>query len=93
MTIHEYLIKAIQDDARRAGERDRLLCEARWARWARRQRPVPAAPASRRTEMGKIVVSENVTLDGRSVVAQQPEDGGQVAHGAGPADLVSGLPE
>ena len=43
--------------------------------------------------MGKIVVSENVTLDGRSVVAQQPEDGGQVAHGAGPADLVSGLPE
>ena len=69
MFIHEYLIKAIQDDARRAGERDRLLCEARWARWARRQRPVPAAPASRRTEMGKIVVSENVTLDG---VIQDP---------------------
>ena len=69
MFIHEYLIKAIQDDARRAGERDRLLCEARWARWARRQRPVPAAPASRRTEIGKIVVSENVTLDG---VIQDP---------------------
>jgi len=34
-----------------------------------------------------------VMLGGRSVVAQQPEDGGQVAHGAGPADLVSGLPE
>jgi len=34
-----------------------------------------------------------VMLGGRPVVAQQPEDGGQVAHGAGPADLVSGLPE
>jgi hypothetical protein len=38
MTIHEYLMKAIQDDARRAGERDRLLREARRARRARRQR-------------------------------------------------------
>jgi Dihydrofolate reductase len=69
MTIHEYLMKAIQDDARRAGERDRLLREARRARRARRQRLVPAAPARRRTEMGKIVVSENVTLDG---VIQDP---------------------
>ena len=62
MTIYEYLIKAIQDDARRAGERDRLLREARRARRVRRQRLVPAASARRRTEMGKIVVSENVTL-------------------------------
>ena len=69
MTIHEYLMKAIQDDARRAGERDRLLLEARRARRARRQRLVPAAPARRRTGMGKIVVSENVTLDG---VIQDP---------------------
>ena len=37
MTLHEYLIKALQDDARRAGERDRLLREARRARRARRQ--------------------------------------------------------
>jgi hypothetical protein len=36
MTIHEYVMKAIQDDARRAGERDRLLREARRARRARR---------------------------------------------------------
>jgi hypothetical protein len=70
MFIHEYLIKAIQDDARRAGERDRLLLEARRACRARRQRLVPAAPARRRTEMGKIVVSENVTLDG---VARRPQ--------------------
>jgi hypothetical protein len=42
MTIHEYLMKAIQDDARRAGERDRLLREARRARRARRQRLVSA---------------------------------------------------
>ena len=69
MTIHEYLMKAIQDDAPRAGERGRLLREARRARRARRQRLVPAAPARRRTEMGKIVVSENVTLDG---VIQDP---------------------
>ena len=69
MTIYEYLMKAVQDDARRAGERDRLLLEARRARRARRQRLVPAAPARRRTEMGKIVVSENVTLDG---VIQDP---------------------
>ena len=64
MTIHEYLLKAVQDDARRAGERDRLLREARRVRRARRQRLVPAAPARSRTEVGKIVVSENVTLDG-----------------------------
>ena len=69
MTIHEYLMKAVHDDARRAGERDRLLREARRARRARRQRLVPAAPARRRTETGKIVVSENVTLDG---VIQDP---------------------
>ena len=78
MFIHEYLVKAIQDDARRAGERDRLLREARRARRARRQRLVPAAPARRRTEMGKIVVSENVTLDG--VIQDRP-----VTKASGPA--------
>jgi dihydrofolate reductase len=56
MTIYEDLMKAVQDDARRAGERDRLLLEARRARKARRQRLVPPAPARRRTEMGKLVV-------------------------------------
>jgi hypothetical protein len=70
MTIYEYLMKAVQDDARRAGERDRLLREARRARRARRQRLVPAAPARRRTEMRKLVVSENVTLDG--VIQDRP---------------------
>ena len=50
MTVYEYLMKAVQDDARRAGERERLLREARRARRARRQRRVPAAPARRRTE-------------------------------------------
>ena len=64
MIIYEYLMKAIQDDARRAAERDRLLLEARRARRAGRQRLVPAAPARRRTERGSIVVSENITLDG-----------------------------
>jgi hypothetical protein len=80
MTIYEYLMKAVQDDARRAGERDRLLLEARRARRARRQRLVPAAPARRRTEMGKIV-SENVTLDG---VIQEPagDEGFRAAAGS-----------
>ena len=82
MTIHEYLMKAVQDDARRAGERDRLLLEARGARRARRQRLVPAALARRRTEMGKIVVSENVTLDG---VIQDPAGDEGFRAAAGPA--------
>ena len=69
MTIHDYLMIAFQVDRQRAVERHRLLLEARRARRARRQRLVPAAPARRRTEKGKIVVSENVTLDG---VIQDP---------------------
>ena len=44
MTIHQYLMKACQDDVQRAGERDRLLLEAKRARMARRQRAGPAAP-------------------------------------------------
>jgi hypothetical protein len=32
MSIREYLVKACQDDALRAGERDRQLLEARRAR-------------------------------------------------------------
>jgi hypothetical protein len=65
MIIYEYLAKAVQDDARRAAERGRLLREARRARRARGQRLLPAAEARRRTtEMGNMVVTENVTLDG-----------------------------
>jgi hypothetical protein len=78
MTVYEYLMKAIQDDARRASERNRLLLEARRARRPRRQRLVPAAPARHRTETGKIVVSENVTLD--RVIQDRP-----VTKASGPA--------
>ena len=46
MSIHEYLIKACQDDAQRAGERDRQLLEARRARRARRNHQEPAALAA-----------------------------------------------
>jgi hypothetical protein len=45
--MHQYLTKAIQDDAQRAGERDRLLLEARRARGPRRPRAGPAAPVRR----------------------------------------------
>jgi dihydrofolate reductase len=44
MTIYDPM-KAVQDDARPAGQQDRLLREARRARRARRQRLVPAAGA------------------------------------------------
>jgi hypothetical protein len=47
MTIHQGLMKAGQDDAKRAGERDRLLLEARRARTPHRQRARSAAPARR----------------------------------------------
>jgi hypothetical protein len=46
MGIHEYLLKARQDDAVRAGDLDRQLLEARRVRTARRQRSAPAAPAA-----------------------------------------------
>jgi hypothetical protein len=45
--IHEGLRQAVQDDARRAGERDRALLEARRARIAGRPHAGPAALASR----------------------------------------------
>jgi hypothetical protein len=47
MIIHQYVSKAVQDDAQLAGERNRLLLEARRARVARRERMVPAAPVRR----------------------------------------------
>jgi hypothetical protein len=37
LTVHEYLMKAGQDDPRWAGKQDHLLLEARRARRARRQ--------------------------------------------------------
>ena len=45
--MREYLMKAIQDDAQRAGERERLLLEARRAHVARRPRAGPAVLVSR----------------------------------------------
>lgn len=49
MTIHQGLMTAVKDDAQRAGERDRLLLQARRAAPARRPRAVPAAPVWRLT--------------------------------------------
>ena len=45
--MRQYLMKAIQDDARRAGERDRLYLEAQRARAPRRPRAGSAAPVRR----------------------------------------------
>ena len=47
MIIHQYVSKAVQDDAQLAGERNRLLLEARRARMARPERVVRAAPVRR----------------------------------------------
>lgn len=47
MTTHHYLVKARQDDARRAAEQDRLRIEARLARMPRHRRAGPVAPARR----------------------------------------------
>jgi hypothetical protein len=47
MIIHQYVSKAVQDDAQLAGEQNRLLLEARRARMPRRERAVSAAPARR----------------------------------------------
>ena len=87
MTIHEYLVKAVQDNARRSGERDRLLFEARRARRARRQCLVPDAPARRRTEGRKFVVSQDLTLGG--VIHDRAGDEGFRA--CGWAGLIEGL--
>jgi hypothetical protein len=47
LIIREDLMKAIQDDAGRAGERGRRLLEAQRACSASRQHAGPAAPAKR----------------------------------------------
>ena len=47
MTLRHQLMNCYQDDARRAGERDRLLLETRRARGALRHRPDPDASAWR----------------------------------------------
>ena len=51
MIIHQYVSKAVQDDAHRAGERDRLLLEARRVRVAGRERVVPAARVRRMAQL------------------------------------------
>ena len=51
MIIHQYVAKAVQDDAPLAGERNRLVLEARRARMARRERVVPAARVRRMTRL------------------------------------------
>ena len=54
MIIRDYLMKAIQDDARRAGERDRLLREARRVRRANRQRRGRPDGKQRRVMRGSV---------------------------------------
>jgi hypothetical protein len=46
-TAQQHFVLHPQDDAHRAGERDRLLLDAQRARMARRPRAGPAAPMTR----------------------------------------------
>jgi len=55
MSIHQYLLKACQDDAVRAGEADRRLLEARRARMAGRNRPEPATLAANIAQVAPVV--------------------------------------
>jgi len=47
MIIHQYVSKAVQDDAQLTGERNRMLLEARRARKPRRERVTSATPTRR----------------------------------------------
>ena len=47
MIIHQYVSKAVMEDAQRVGELDRLLLEVRRADMTRRERVVPAARVRR----------------------------------------------
>jgi hypothetical protein len=51
VSIQQGLMKAVQDDAQRAGEQDRLLLAARRAGPARRPRAGPAAPVWRLAQL------------------------------------------
>ena len=51
MTFHEYLSKAIQDDAQRRGGRARLLLEVRRARPPHRRDTGPAAAVKRKARL------------------------------------------
>jgi hypothetical protein len=49
MTIRQSMWEVVQDDARRAGDRDRMLLEARRARMAGRRHAAPGTWVSRLT--------------------------------------------
>jgi len=51
MTFHEYLSKAVQNDAQLAAQRERLLLVARRARRARPTRPAPPASVGRLVQL------------------------------------------
>ena len=51
MIIHQDVSRAVQDDAQRDGERNRLLLEARRARVPRRKHVISAVPAGRRARL------------------------------------------
>ena len=82
MTIRQDLIEACQDDARRAGERNRLLLEARRARRARHARPPLVAPVRR---LGHLL-ARRVTASPRRFPASPEQTGqGQVSAPISPA--------
>jgi hypothetical protein len=83
MTIRHYLMNACQDDARRAGERDRLLLEARRAREARRERAGLAATARR---LVRLLVRPRAAAPSRFRASPEQTGPGQVPASISPAN-------
>jgi hypothetical protein len=82
MTIRQYLIEACQDDVRRAGERNRLLLEARRVRRARRQRPARVASVRR---LGHLLVHRATASPRRFPASPEQTGQGQVTGPISPA--------
>jgi hypothetical protein len=79
MTIRQGLIEACQDDARRAGERNRMLLEARRAR---RKRPAPAASVRR---LGRLLARRATASPRRFPASPEQTGQGQVTASISPA--------
>jgi hypothetical protein len=85
MTIRQDLIAACRDDARRAGERNRLLLEARRTRRARLQRPALVAPVRR---LGHLLARRATASPRRFPASPEQTGQGQVTAPISPASSL-----
>ena len=83
MTIRQALINTHRDDAQRAGERDRLLLEARRANRARHQGPDHIALARR---LVRLLVRPRAAAPSRFRASPEQTGPGQVPASISPAN-------